>query len=47
MFRKACLQNINTTYKADRLRHMLYFKLRKWLFPSFQRSKRFCWLSHV
>jgi len=38
---------MSTTHKADRLEHLLYFKLRKWFFPSFQRCKCFCQLNHL
>ena len=43
---KSIFYSINTTYKPDRLKHSLCFKLGKWLFPSFQKCKLFCHLSH-
>jgi len=39
--------SINTTYKADIVKHLLCFKLRKLLLPSFQKYKFFCQLRYI
>jgi len=41
MLIKACFYSINTTYNADRRKHLLCFKLGKWLFQVFKSANVF------
>ena len=44
---KRIFYSFDTTHKADTRKHLLCFKQRKWLFPSFESCKLFCYFSHI